>query len=319
MESRAFAYSQTMEKSISKADPRRSSLCLLLATFLWGSAVVAMDEGLRFLSPFSFNALRCALGSAFLLVVWLVSRRRKKDALAPSEVKADRRRAVRGGLLLGCLLFVCLSLQQFSLVYTSVGKTAFLTTLYVVLVPLVGLFRGKRPAFKVWIGVGLSVCGVYLMSLGSADGLNLGDALALVCALLFTVYILVVDRLAHTSELLLLSLLQQLTRCLLSALAALLFEDLSAQQPLQSLLPLLYAGILASGVAYTLELIAQRGLEPVTAGILFTTEAVFAALCGLLLQGEWFTLRELIGAVLLLVAVLLARLPARKKRPKTDA
>ena len=283
----------------------RANLLLLLAALIWGVAFVAQKSGLDSLSPFAFNGYRFLLGGLVLLPFAIARRRR---GAAPD------RGLWLGGLLCGACLFVASSAQQIGLKWTTAGKAGFLTALYVVIVPLLAALAGRRVRPLLWLCIALAVAGLHLLCLDgpfSLASVNRGDVWELACALAFAVHILAIDRFAPHADGIRLSCLQFLVCGVLS----LPFAGFPSPSALAAAwLPLAYTGILSCGVAYTLQTVAQKNTSPTVASLIMCLESLFAFLAGALLLREPVSLREAIGAALLLAALLLAQLPARPRR-----
>ncbi|MBO7664056.1 MAG: DMT family transporter [Clostridia bacterium] len=289
----------------------RGSLLLLLGAMIWGAAFVAQRVGMDNIGPFYFLAIRMIMSWLVLLpVVMLNDLRKKKTGKAAVPSAEDRRRQRKAGLLCGLLLFAASSLQQVGLVETSAGKAGFITALYVVLVPVAGwlLFR-RNPGKVIWLGVLLALAALYLLCI-PAEGFRLerGDGLVLGCAVCFTGQILCVDRYAPTVDGLRLSRDEFLVTGVLALLAAMLSEPFSWQGVRDALIPLVYTGVFSGGVAYTLQIIGQREVNPTVASLLMCMESVFAVLTGALLLGERMSERETWGCILMFSAVILAQL-----------
>ncbi len=283
----------------------RANLLLLLAALIWGVAFVAQKSGLDSLSPFAFNGYRFLLGGLVLLPFAIARRRR---GAAPD------RGLWLGGLLCGACLFVASSAQQIGLKWTTAGKAGFLTALYVVIVPLLAALAGRRVRPLLWLCIALAVAGLHLLCLDgpfSLASVNRGDVWELACALAFAVHILAIDRFAPHADGIRLSCLQFLVCGVLS----LPFAGFPSPSALAAAwLPLAYTGILSCGVAYTLQTVAQKNTSPTVASLIMCLESLFAFLAGALLLREPASLREALGAALLLAALLLAQLPARPRR-----
>ena len=283
----------------------RANLLLLLAALIWGVAFVAQKSGLDSLSPFAFNGYRFLLGGLVLLPFAIA---RRRDAAAPD------RGLWLGGLLCGACLFVASSAQQIGLKWTTAGKAGFLTALYVVIVPLLAALAGRRVRPLLWLCIALAVAGLHLLCLDgpfSLASVNRGDVWELACALAFAVHILAIDRFAPHADGIRLSCLQFLVCGVLS----LPFAGFPSPSALAAAwLPLAYTGILSCGVAYTLQTVAQKNTSPTVASLIMCLESLFAFLAGALLLREPVSLREALGATLLLAALLLAQLPARPRR-----
>lgn len=297
---------------------------LMLAALIWGSAFVAQSVGMDYLGPFTFNSVRSFMGSLVLLpVIWFMDRQKKdgakgdgQGALGKSaEVKQQEKKTLLlGGLCCGVILTVSTSLQQIGLVYTTAGKAGFITALYILIVPLLGLFLGRRVGGKTWLGVALAVIGMYLLCIKEGFSISYGDFMVLLCAFVFSLHILTVDYFSPKVDGVRLSCIQFFVCGCLCAVPMVIFEHPEIYQILQAWLPLIYAGVLSSGVAYTLQIITQKHLNPTVASLLMSLESVFAALTGWLILNERLSPKELLGCVLVFTAIILAQLPESKKR-----
>jgi len=283
-------------------------MLLVLGSVIWGAAFVAQRVGMDHLGPYAFNGIRMLMAWLVMVPVSaLLERKNRKDpAYKAPDVKEQR----TAGLLCGVLLFAASSLQQMGLVTTAAGKAGFITALYVVLVPVAAwlLFR-KNPGRVIWLGVALSVAALWLLCM-PAEGLVLqgGDLLLLGCAVCFTFQILCVDRYAPRVDGARLARDEFLVTGVLSTLAALLSETITADGIRGALVPLLYAGVMSGALGYTLQVFGQRDTDPTVASILMCLEAVFATLTGAVLLGEKMTVRETVGCVMMFAAVILAQL-----------
>ncbi len=285
------------------------TLLLLLTAFIWGTAFVAQSMGMDYIGPFTFNGVRSVIGGLVLLPV--LAAMRKKSRV---ENQLGTRRATWiGGLVCGVVLFAASSFQQFGLVYTTAGKAGFITALYIVLVPLVGLFLGRRPRPIVWMAVALAAVGLYLLCIRENFSIGTGDLLVLCCAFLFTAHILVIDYFSPRADCVMMSCIQFFVAGGLGLIAMLLFEKPDISAILACWGPILYAGVLSSGVAYTLQIVAQKNIDPAIASLLLSLEAVFGALGGWLILGESFTAQEFLGVALMFGAILLAQVPGRRR------
>ncbi len=278
---------------------RRAHGLLLLTAAVWGLAFVAQRAGMAYIGPFTYNAARFALGAA-VLEIFLRYRRRRQGAARP-------RGHVGHGLLLGLLIFAGASLQQAGLVSTTAGKAGFITGLYVVLVPLLAALRGKNPARTVWAGAWLAVAGLYLLSVRGAWRIAPGDALVLASAFFWAAHVVAVDHFVDHNDSLRLAARQFWVVAGLSALVALGWEPISWAGLRAAGPAILYGGLISVGVGYTLQVVAQQHAEPGLAAIIFSLEAVFALLGGVLLLGETLTLRGVLGAGLMLAGMILAQ------------
>lgn len=287
----------------------RGVLLLTLTSFIWGTAFVAQSLGMATLEPLTFNAARNFLAAAVLspLAVWLWRREKKAGRLSAGSIRT----LLLGGALCGTALAAAMALQQIGIVSTSVGKAGFLTALYIVLVPIFGFFVGRRTRVTVWISVAVAVAGTYLLSVTESFSVGFGDLLCILCAVGFTLHILLVDRFSPLVNGVALSAVQFFVAGVLSLIAALAVETPSLAAVGESLGPVLYTGLLSSGVAYTLQVIAQKDTPPALASLVMSLESVFAALSGYVILGEALTGRELLGCGLVFAAVLLAQIPPR--------
>lgn len=284
------------------------NLLLMLAALIWGSAFVAQSVGMDYIGPFTFNSVRSFLGSLVLLpVIWFLDKRKSEE----EKKREDKKALFTGGICCGIILTVSTSLQQIGLVYTSAGKAGFITALYILIVPILGLFLGKKVGVKTWIGVALAIVGMYLLCITSEFSIAFGDLMILLCAFVFSLHILTVDYFSPKVDGVKLSCIQFLICGILSSFPMMILEHPQIGQILDAWLPIAYAGILSSGVAYTLQIITQKHLNPTVASLLMSLESVFAALTGWLVLHERLSARELLGCVLVFVAIILAQLPEK--------
>lgn len=287
----------------------RGTIALTIATVIWGSAFIAQSVGMDYIEPFTFQAVRCGLAVIFLLPVIYIFDQDKANYISAWK----NPHLWKTGLLCGIALFVAAGLQQVALVYTSAGKAGFITAMYIVLVPILGLFYKKRPSPAAWISVGLAVGGLYLLSCVGVTRINIGDILLMICALAFAVQITLVDRLAAQLDGLRLNCIQSFVCAMLSAVAMLVTENPDWHNILSCWIPLGYAGILSMGVAYSLQIIGQKHIDPTPASLIMSLESVFAALFGWLLLNEQMRPYELGGCTLVFAAVILSQIPEKKK------
>ena len=285
----------------------KGSLTLFGAVIIWGSAFIAQSMGMELIGPFTFQAIRCGLAVLFLIPVSFLFDRKPgalKRWLDP--------RLWRSGLICGLALFAAASLQQVGLVYTDAGKAGFLTAMYIVLVPILGLFLGQKPGKSAWFSVGLAVVGLYLLSCMGVSQINIGDILLAGCALAYAVQITCIDRLAGDLDGVRLNCVQALVVTVLSIPFMVFTETVDISNILACSLPLAYAGILSMGVAYSLQIVGQKYLEPTTASLIMSLESVIAALCGWLILKETMTPWELLGCGLVFAAVIISQLPKKE-------
>lgn len=281
---------------------------LLLATVIWGGAFVAQSAGMDHIGPMTFQAVRCCLAVLALVVfITLTELRQLKHYI---KKWSDPKLWIAGSLC-GLALFVATGLQQVALIYTDAGKAGFLTAMYIVIVPLFGVFFRRKPTVTALIGVGVAVVGMYLLCCAGVTKINIGDLMLLGCAVAFAVQITLVDKFAGQLDTLRLNCVQALVVTVISAFF-MLFEKPDMQTVLSCWLPLSYAGVLSMGAAYSLQIIGQKRLEPTAASMIMSLESVFAVVFGALLLHERMTLPESIGCVLVFAAVILSQLPSKK-------
>ncbi len=289
---------------------RQANLLLLLASVIWGLAFVAQRVGMRHVAPLTFNGVRFALGALVMvpMLVWGLPGRPRQPRTVPVS------RILRGGLLAGMVLFVGATLQQYGVVFTTAGKAGFITSLYVVFVPVLGLLIGQRTGRAMWGGVLLSGAGLYLLSARGLVGIALGDGLVLIGAVFWAMHMLVIGRQAQEVPVLELAVTQFSVVAVLSLAGALIFETMRWSGIRAAAVPILYAGLLSVAVAYTLQVVGQTRAHPAHAAIILSLESVFAAVGGWIILSEGLSLRALAGCALMLAGVLLAQLsPATKK------
>jgi len=279
----------------------RANILLLLTAMIWGAAFVAQRVGMDHMGPLTFNAVRFALGSAALLP--LIAFLDKKRTVAPPPFST----LLKGGVLMGLALFLGAWLQQFGLCYTTAGKAGFITGLYVVFVPLIGIFLGQRYGTGTWAGAGLAIAGMYLLSVTESFSMDKGDALVLMSAFFWGIHVLLVGRLTQgikTVDAVRLAAIQFATCSVISFAGAAATEDITLAGLRDGLIPILYGGLMSVGVAYTLQVVAQRDARPAPAAIILSLEAVFAALTGWLMLGEILTTQAVIGCALMLCGMI---------------
>ena len=278
------------------------------ATVIWGSAFIAQSVGMDKIGPFTFQAVRC-----FLAVVFLFPASAPFSKGKPFWKSWADPALWRSGVICGLALFAASSLQQIGLVYTDAGKAGFLTAMYIVFVPFLGLFLGQKPGRNALLSLIPAIVGLYLLSCTSVSGINKGDVLLLLCAVAFSVQILLIDRHCAGLDGLKLNCIQALVAAVLSVPWALLTETVDASRIASCWLPLGYAGVLSMGVAYTLQIVGQKRVAPSAAALLMSLESVFAALFGWLLLHETMTGAEKLGCVLVFAAVVISQLPEKKE------
>ena len=286
----------------------KQSMLLLLAAAIWGVAFVAQSVGMEYVGPFTFLASRSVIG-ALVLGVYIILREKRGTVNNLSQI-GERKSIVMGGIWCGCLLFIASIFQQIGIMYTTVGKSGFITAMYIVMVPIISIFLKKKAGVKLWLGVALAVLGLYFLCMTSGSIMvQKGDVLTFFCAVAFSFHILVVDYYAPKIDGVKLSCVQFITCAVLAGIGMLIFETPSIQTVMAAWLPILYAGALSSGVAYTLQIIGQRGMNPTVASLLMSMESVISVIAGWVILGQALSGRELTGCVLMFAAIVLVQLP----------
>ena len=295
----------------------RNSLILLLTATIWGVAFVAQSVGMDHVGPFTFLAVRSYIGAIVLLpCIWLLNKINPSDQkhLTDEEKKSSRKTLVIGGICCGICLMSASAFQQMGIQYTSVGRAGFITACYIILVPVISLIFLKKKCNKtIWLAVLLSLIGLYLLCMTDGMGINKGDLLVLICSILFSLHILTIDHFSPLTDGVKMSCIQFLVCGVLSTIPALLFETPDLNSILQAWAPILYAGALSSGVAYTLQIIGQKNMNPTVASLILSLESCISVLAGWVLLNQKLSIRELSGCVLMFAAIILAQFPEKKK------
>lgn len=311
--------------------PLKNSLCLLLAATIWGIAFVAQSVGMEYVGPFTFNGVRSLIGAAVLVPVIFILNRSKNSQNIPSSNEAstasgsssaaaqntataspyNNRDLWIGGIACGIALFAASNFQQFGIQYTTVGKAGFITACYIVIVPIIGLFLGKKCSPFIWAAVVMALIGLYLLCITDGFSIGLGDVLVLVCAFLFSLHILVIDYFSPKTDGVKLSCIQFLVCGILSTALALILEHPQISSILTAWLPILYAGVMSCGVAYTLQIVGQKNVNPTVASLILSLESCISVLAGWVILGQKLSAKELIGCVIMFAAIILAQLPEK--------
>lgn len=296
-----------------------SAMLLFLAALIWGVAFVAQSMGMEYVGPFTFNGCRFLLGGLVLTPVALLreGKYRKKEKfqrLSVKDKKKHGRTTILGGICCGIAIFVASSFQQVGMQYTSVGKAGFITALYIVLVPILGIFLKKKVAPAVWMGVVLGAVGSYFLCMTESFTINSGDLLIFACAVCFSFHIMIIDYFAPKADGVALSCIQFWFSGIVSMGIALSSEHVELSSILQAAGPILYAGIMSCGVAYTLQILGQKRMNPAIASLILSTESVVSVVAGWLILQEVMTTRQLWGCVLVFLAVILAQIPVRNEQ-----
>ncbi|TFZ40772.1 DMT family transporter [Soehngenia longivitae] len=283
----------------------QSNLLLLLTAAIWGLAFVAQRVGMDYIGPFTFNAVRFLLGSISLIPAIRIFYSNESDR------KIDKR-VIKYGIIAGIFLFAGSSLQQVGLIYTTAAKAGFITSLYIILVPIIGIFIGQKTSKNIWIGAVIAVIGLYLLSVKEDLTIGFGDLLQLIGAFFWAMHIILIGEFSNKVNPLRLSQIQFATCSLLSFIVALLFENIEVSSIVSAYAPILYGGILSVGVAYTLQVVAQKNAKAGPAAIALSMEAVFAVIGGILFLNESLDIRGYVGCGLMLAGMLISQLDAFK-------
>lgn len=297
---------------------RPKNACMLLLTaFIWGTAFVAQSVGMDYLEPFTFNGVRCLIGAIALLpCIWFFNRGKEKENKINDE--NAKRDLIKGGIACGILLFAASSLQQIGLVYTAAGKVGFITAFYIVLVPVFGIFLHKKIGWKVWTAVAIALAGLYFLCITEAFTIGVGDIYVFLCALIFSVHILVVDHYAPKVDGVKLSCIQFLVAGIVSIPFMLILESPKMGNMMTSWFPLIYAGVFSCGIAYTLQILGQKNVNPAIASLILSLESCFSVLSGWVILGERLSARETIGCIMMFAAIILAQIPDKKSSADTN-
>lgn len=285
---------------------------LLLAAMIWGAAFVAQTVGMDYVGPFTFLACRSLLGCLVLLPVIAVLDKRGNEKKPATP--ADRKYLLFSGIICGLFLFAACSLQQLGLLYTTAGKSGFITSLYIILVPILGLCLKKKVRSWIWGSVALALVGLYLLCGGDLSAIGKGELLTLGCALAFSFHIMFIDHVSARVDGVRLSCLQFFVVAVISAVVMFLTETPSWENILQCWLPIAYAGILSSGAGYTFQIIGQAYTEPTVASLLMSLESVFSMVFGWMILGQAMSGLELLGCGLVFAGVIIAQLPGKKSQ-----
>lgn len=298
-------------------DRMKNSALLFLTAAIWGVAFVAQRVGMDYVGPFTFNAVRFLLGGTVLLPFLMWKRRKERAAAGWREETREEKRARRritliGGICCGLALSTASLLQQKGILHTTVAKAGFITALYIIIVPVMGLFFRKKVRRLVWVSVALAVAGMYLLCIKESFAIGKGDFFVFLCAIVFSIHILVIDYFSPKADGVALSCIQFYTSSIICGAGMFLLETPSWQAIVSGWMPILYAGILSCGVAYTLQIIGQKGMDPTVASLILSLESVISLIAGWILLGQKLDLREIMGCVLAFAAIILAQLPERR-------
>lgn len=294
----------------------KGNLLLLLAAAIWGCAFVAQSEGAEKVGPFTFLALRSYLGAIVLLPVIAVMDARKKKKQKKEQIQTRGRKLWIAGISCGTILCIASALQQKAMETADSGKAGFITALYILIVPVLGLFLRRKVSLRIWGCIAVALVGLYLLSLDGAFTFSTDDIALLLCAFCFSIHIMVVDHFAPSLDGVRLSCIQFLVCALISTVFMLLVEMPSIQDIYGALIPIAYAGVFSSGIAYTLQIVGQQHTKPAVASLIMSLESGFALLAGILLLRQIPSQNEAIGCFLMFAAIIVCQLPGRKKNSK---
>ena len=315
-----------------KTHKLRNTFFLLLTAMIWGAAFLAQSVSMDYIGPFTFICLRSVIGGLFLIPVIIVldGIRKKSQNESADVVNSENvlhieteekqrlswknKQLIEGGIVCGIFLFFANCFQQTGIQYTTVGKAGFITTFYIIIVPLIGLFFKKYCGILTWIGVVIALAGLYFLCITQKLTIQRGDALILCCSVLYAGQILAIDHYNPFVDGVKMSCIQFLTGGILGAVFMLLFENPSIAMILSAAGPILYTGIMSTGVGYTLQIVGQKGLNPTVAALILSLESVFSALSGYVFLHQVLTTRELIGCALMFIAIVLAQLPDIRRK-----
>lgn len=288
-----------------------SSLLLFLTACIWGVAFVAQSVGMDYMGPFTFNGVRFIMGGTVLLPLVLIKIRNAKGT--EEEKRAAAGFTLKGGICCGLAICSASLFQQFGIQYTTVGKAGFITTLYIIMVPVFGMFLGKKVQKKVWISAAIAAVGLYLLCINESFSIGKGDALVFVCSVLFSIHILIIDYFSPKTDGVVLSCIQFYTAGIICTILAFIVEKPEINQIISGIVPLAYAGIMSCGVAYTLQIVGQKNLEPTIASLILSMESAISVIAGWLILGQRLAVKEVCGCVLVFAAVILVQIKWKKK------
>lgn len=292
-----------------------SSIYLVIVALIWGLAFVAQSQGMDYLGAFGFSGLRSIVGGIFTIFLMFIIPGFIKLEEERIDSYIDPKRDLKAGIICGVVLFFAMNAQQIGLKYSTPGKAGFITALYIVIIPIIKRFFGHKIEFKVLIGVVLSMVGMYLLSVKGSEGINIGDIVVFISAIFYSIHTLVLAKYTTSTDSLRLNTYQFMVCGVLSIITAIILrENLSVEAILLSVKPILYVGILSSGIAYTLQIVALKNIDSTVAALINSLESIFAALGGWIILGQVLDKRELLGCTIMFIAIIIAQLPDRKDR-----
>lgn len=292
-------------------------MLLLLTSAIWGFAFVAQRVGSQYVGAFTFNGIRFALGSISLIpLILYFDKKRSIDNSNNGTIEVSTKKIILPGILAGILIYMGSTLQQSGLTYTTAGKAGFITGLYMVIVPIIGILLKQRIEKKSWLGIVFALTGLYLLSINENFNISYGDLLEVIGSVFWAIHILTIDHFSKKMDSLKLSCIQFATCSLLSLISALIFDNITISGISQALIPILYGGLLSVGIAYTLQVVAQRHAKPSHAGIILSMESVFGAIGGAIILRESMSSRGYIGCILILSGILVSQIKFSRKQLK---
>lgn len=294
----------------------RGVFFLLITAFIWGTSFVAQSIGMEKIEAFTFNGIRTVMGGLFLLPVIFIRELQKRKEAGEKDKKVKNiftKKALKYGIILGLIFFTASNFQQFAFYYSTAGKIAFITALYMFFVPIIGLFIGKKVPILTWICVVFGFIGTYFLCIkpGQSFNVNKGDLLALVCAFVYAIHILSVEKFSKEVDGVLLSCLQFFVGGGLSLIMMFIFETPVIANILVATKPLLYSGIMSCGIAYTLQIVGQKYTEATIASLLMCMESVFAVITSAIVLHEFLTGREITGCIIMFAAIVISQIPTK--------
>ena len=297
----------------------KNTFLLLLTAFIWGVAFVAQSVGMDYVGPLTFNASRFIIGAIFLIpcIAFLDKLKEKENQAACKNIPAapqNKKVLITGGICCGIAIAAASTLQQYGIAYTTVGKAGFITALYIVIVPILGIFLKRKPRLIIWFSVLLALVGLYFLCMTDSLSFSKGDTLVLLCAFVFSLHIMIIDHFSPHVDGVRMSCIQFAVAGVLCGIPALIFEHPTFSSLIAAWAPILYAGILSCGVAYTLQIVAQKNYDPTVASLLLSLESVFSVLAGWVILHQALSPREIFGCVLVFIAIILVQLPTPKTK-----
>lgn len=290
----------------------RSNCMLIVTALIWGVAFVAQSVGMNYVGPFTFNAARFFIGGVILIpCIFLIKKvNRAQKTPAKGDTATRRKIGIIGGICCGTALFVASAFQQIGVSGTTVGKAGFITALYIIIVPILGMFLRRKVAYTVWVSVVIAMAGMYLLCMSDGSlSVSKGDFYVFIGSICFSFHILIIDYFSPKADGVFMSCIQFFTAGVMALCPSVVFEHPTLTSLLAAWVPILYAGIMSCGVAYTLQVVAQKDTDPVIASLILSLESVFALVAGWILLGQKLSARELFGCVLVFMAIILAQVP----------